>query len=217
MEYIKRYVDDELNDILECMGAVLIVGPKWCGKTTTATQFAKTIIEFQHPTLGKSYIELADVDPLLLLDGEKPLLIDEWQMAPELWDAVRYSVDKTDGYGLYILTGSTIVDNSKINHKGVGRIHRLMMRPMSLYESGDSNGNIPLSGLFNEKDVKINGITSDLSLRDLTFLASRGGWPETLNIEDKQKQLIVASSYFDNICRDDTYNIDGVKRDSFQH
>ena len=214
MEYIKRYVDDELNDILECMGAVLIVGPKWCGKTTTATQFAKTIIELQHPTLGKSYIELADVDPLLLLDGEKPLLIDEWQMAPELWDAVRYSVDKTDGYGLYILTGSTIVDNSKINHKGVGRIHRLMMRPMSLYESGDSNGKILLVDLFNDKDVKINGITSDLSLRDLTFLASRGGWPETLNIEDKQKQLIVASSYFDNICRDDTYNIDGVKRDS---
>ena len=214
MEYIKRYVDDELKDILECMGAVLIVGPKWCGKTTTATQFAKTIIELQHPTLGKSYIELADVDPLLLLDGEKPLLIDEWQMAPELWDAVRYSVDKTDGYGLYILTGSTIVDNSKINHKGVGRIHRLMMRPMSLYESGDSNGNISLMDLFNDKDVKINGITSDLSLSDLTFLASRGGWPETLNIKDKQKQLIVASSYFDNICRDDTYNIDGVKRDS---
>ena len=214
MEYIKRYVDEELTDILECMGAVLIVGPKWCGKTTTATQFAKTIIELQHPTLGKSYIELADVDPLLLLDGEKPLLIDEWQMAPELWDAVRYSVDKTDGYGLYILTGSTIVDNSKINHKGVGRIHRLMMRPMSLYESGDSNGKISLVDLFNDKDVKINGITSDLSLRDLTFLASRGGWPETLNIEDKQKQLIIASSYFDNICRDDTYNIDCVKRDS---
>ena len=214
MEYIKRYVDEELTDILECMGAVLLVGPKWCGKTTTATQFAKTIIELQHPTLGKSYIELADVDPLLLLDGEKPLLIDEWQMAPELWDAVRYSVDKTDGYGLYILTGSTIVDNSKINHKGVGRIHRLMMRPMSLYESGDSNGKISLVDLFNDKDVKINGITSDLSLHDLTFLASRGGWPETLNIEDKQKQLIIASSYFDNICRDDTYNIDGVKRDS---
>ena len=214
MEYIKRYVDEELKDILECMGAVLIVGPKWCGKTTTSTQFAKTIIELQHPKLGKSYIELADVDPLLLLDGEKPLLIDEWQMAPQLWDAVRYSVDKTDGYGLYILTGSTIVDNSKINHKGVGRIHRLMMRPMSLYESGDSNGKISLIDLFNDNDVKINGITSDLSLSDLTFLASRGGWPETLNIKDKQKQLIVASSYFDNICRDDTYNIDGVKRDS---
>ena len=214
MEYIKRYVDEELNDILECMGAVLIVGPKWCGKTTTATQFAKTVIELQHPTLGKSYIELAEVDSLLLLDGEKPLLIDEWQMAPELWDAVRYSVDKTDGYGLYILTGSTIVDNSKINHKGVGRIHRLMMRPMSLYESGDSNGKISLIDLFNDSDVKINGVTSDLSLSDLTFLASRGGWPETLNIKDKRKQLIVASSYFDNICRDDTYNIDGVKRDS---
>ena len=196
------------------MGTVLIVGPKWCGKTTTATQFAKTIIELQHPKLGKSYIELADVGPLLLLEGEKPLLIDEWQMVPELWDTVRYSVDKTDGYGLYILTGSTIVNNSKINHKGVGRIHRLMMRPMSLYESGDSNGKISLIDLFNDENVKINGITSDLSLKDLTFLASRGGWPETLNIKDNQKQLIVASSYFDNICRDDTYNIDGVKRDS---
>ena len=214
MDYIKRYVDEELKDILECMGAVLIVGPKWCGKTTTATQFAKSIVELQHPTLGKSYIELADADPLLLLDQEKPLLIDEWQMAPELWDAVRYSVDKTYSYGLYILTGSTIVDNSKINHKGVGRIHRLMMRPMSLYESGDSNGKISLIDLFNDKNVKINGITSELSLKDLIFLASRGGWPETLNINDKQKQLIVASSYFDNICRDDTYNIDGVKRDS---
>ncbi|MBE6493458.1 MAG: ATP-binding protein [Methanosphaera stadtmanae] len=214
MKYITRYVDKELKDILECMGAVLIVGPKWCGKTTTATQFANTIIELQHPKLGKSYIELADVDPLVLLDGKKPLLIDEWQMAPKLWDAVRYSVDKTDGYGLYILTGSTIVDNSKINHKGVGRIHRLLMRPMSLYESGDSNGKISLVDLFNDNDVIINGITSDLSLSDLIFLASRGGWPETLNIKDKEKQLIVASSYFDNICHDDTYNIDGVKRDS---
>ena len=140
-------------------------------------------------------------------------MIDEWQMAPELWDAVRYFVDKTDGYGLYILTGSTIVDNSKINHKAVGRIHRLMMRPMSLYESGDSNGKISLIDLFNDGDVKINGVTSDLSLSDLIFLF-RGGWPETLNIKDKRKQLIVASSYFDNICRDDTYNMDGVKRDS---
>ena len=131
-----------------------------------------------------------------------------------IYGAIRYSVDKTDGYGLYILTGSTIVDNSKIKHKGVGRIHRLMMRPMSLYESGDSNGKISLIDLFNDNEVKINGITSDLSLNDLIFLASRGGWPETLNIDDKEKQLIVASSYFDNICRDDTYDIDGVKRDS---
>ena len=135
-------------------------------------------------------------------------------MAPELWDAVRNSVDKTDGYGLYILTGSTIVDNSKINHKGVGRIHRMMMRPMSLYESGDSNGKILLIDLFNDEDVKINGITSDLSLKDLTFLASRGGWPETLNIKDKQKQLKVATSYFNSLCQDVTLEVDGVKRDS---
>ena len=126
-KYFKRRVDEDLEKYLQMIGAILIVGPKWCGKTTTASQFAKKIVELQHPTLGKSYIELAENDPLLLLDGEKPLLIDEWQMAPKLWDAVRYSVDKTDGYGLYILTGSTIVDNSKINHKCVGRIHRLMM------------------------------------------------------------------------------------------
>jgi hypothetical protein len=214
MRYIKRYIDDDLENILECMGAVLIVGPKWCGKTTTATQFAKSIIELQHPTLGKSYIELADADPLLLLDKEKPLLIDEWQMAPKLWDAVRYNVDKEEGYGLYILTGSTIVDNSKIEHSGVGRIHRLMMRPMSLYESGESNGKISLIDLFNDKDIKINGITSDLSLMDIIFLASRGGWPETLNIKDKQKQLKVAASYFNSLCQDVTLEVDGVKRDS---
>ena len=214
MRYIKRYIDEELENILECMGAVLIVGPKWCGKTTTATQFAKSIIELQHPTLGKSYIELADADPLLLLDKKKPLLIDEWQMAPKLWDAVRYSVDKNEGYGLYILTGSTIVDNSKIEHSGVGRIHRLMMRPMSLYESGESNGKISLIDLFNDKDIKINGITSDLSLMDIIFLASRGGWPETLNIKDKQKQLKVATSYFNSLCQDVTLEVDGVKRDS---
>lgn len=212
--YIKRYVDDELKEILECMGAVLIVGPKWCGKTTTATQFAKTIIELQHPTRGKSYIDLAETDPILLLDGEKPILVDEWQMAPKLWDAVRYCVDKNDEYGLYILTGSTIVDNSKIEHSGVGRIHRLIMGPMSLYESGESNGKISLIDLFNDENVKINGITSDLSLKDIIFLASRGGWPETLNIKDEKNQLRVASSYFNSICQDDTYNIDGVKRDS---
>ena len=213
-KYVKRYVDDELENILEFMGAVLIVGPKWCGKTTTAIQFAKSIIELQHPTKGKSYIELAETDPLLLLEGEKPVLIDEWQMVPKLWDAVRYSVDKNDGYGLYILTGSTIVDNSQMNHSGVGRIHRLIMRPMSLYESGDSNGKISVSDLFNDENIKINGITSELSLKDIIFLACRGGWPEVLHIDDKNHQLKVAESYFYNICQDDTYNIDGVKRDS---
>ena len=131
---------------------------------------------------------MAENDSLLLLEGEKPLLIDEWQMVPKLWDALRYSVDKNEGYGLYILTGSTVVDNSKIMHSGVGRIHRLIMRPMSLYESGDSNGKISLMDIFNDKNVKINGINSNLSLKDLIFLAARGGWSETLTIPDKEKQ-----------------------------
>ncbi len=138
MKYLKRYVDDELSELLEYMGAILIIGPKWCGKTTIAKQHAKSIIELQDPTYSKNYLKLADVDPLSLLKGKNPRLIDEWQMAPELWDAVRYSVDESDGEGLYILTGSTVVDDTKIIHSGAGRIHRLLMRPMSLFESKES-------------------------------------------------------------------------------
>ena len=151
-EYLDRYLDKELDELLEYMGAVLIVGPKWCGKTTTAEQHAESVIQLQDPTYSKNYLKLADVDPLSLLEGKKPRLIDEWQMAPELWDAVRYSVDESDDDGLYILTGSTVVDDTKINHSGAGRIHRLLMRPMSLYESKESNGKISLMDLFDNPD-----------------------------------------------------------------
>jgi len=133
-------------------------------------------------------------------------------MAPKLWDAVRYSVDERNGYGLYILTGSTMVDNSKIMHSGAGRITRLLMRPMSLYESGDSTGAISIMDLFDKKDIKVDGITSKLSLKDIIFLACRGGWPEILNIENKSYQLKIAQSYIQSICESDTSIIDGVKR-----
>ena len=146
-KYLPRYTDYELKESLEYMGAVLITGPKWCGKTTTAKQQCNSLKELQHPVYGKSYLKLADTNPIELLKGEKPMLIDEWQMAPELWDAVRYLVDESDEDGLYILTGSTIVDESKIMHSGAGRIKRIVMRPMSLYESGESTGAISLMDL----------------------------------------------------------------------
>lgn len=211
-EYKPRYIDSQLEDVLQYMGAVVIVGPKWCGKTTSAKQIAKSEIELQNPEQSKNYLQLADVNPNYLLEGEKPHLIDEWQMAPQIWDAVRYSVDKSDEYGLYILTGSTIVDNSKIMHSGAGRIHRLLMRPMSLYESGDSTGEISLLDLFNNNEISINGVKSNLSLTDLIFLACRGGWPEILNIPNKKHQLNIAKSYIQSIYESDTSIIDGVKR-----
>lgn len=211
-KYLQRYLDEELEEILECMGAVLIIGPKWCGKTTTAKQHAKSIIQLQHPTYSKSYLKLAEMDPLQLLEGEKPRLIDEWQMAPQLWDAVRYSVDEENEDGLYILTGSTVVNDEKIMHSGAGRIHRLLMRPMSLYESGESNGKISLMELFKNHDYKIDGKISELSIKDLIFAACRGGWPESLKKKTSKQQLFIAKSYLNIICEIDTTSIDGVKR-----
>lgn len=211
-EYLDRYLDKLLKKALDSIGAVLIIGPKWCGKTTTAKQQSNSLIQLQDPRFSKSYLKLADVDPLSLLDGEKPRLIDEWQMAPQLWDAVRFSVDELEGEGLYILTGSTTVDDSIIMHSGAGRIHRLKMLPMSLYESKDSNGKISLMELFKNPNLNINGISSDLSIKDLIFVACRGGWPATLNKKTKEQQLFIAKSYFDTICESDMSTVDGVKR-----
>jgi hypothetical protein len=140
------------------------------------------------------------------------MLIDEWQMAPELWGAVRYLVDESDDDGLYILTGSTIVDESKIMHSGAGRIKRILMRPMSLYESGESNGKISLINLFNDENLNIDGITSNLTITDLIFAACRGGWPESLNKKTKKQQLAIVSDYIDIICNSDISEVDGVKR-----
>ena len=212
-KYMKRYIDKTLQEALESIGAVIIVGPKWCGKTTTASQQANSIIELQNPEKTDSYLKLADVNPSKLLEGKTPRLIDEWQMAPKLWDAVRYNVDKKEGEGLYILTGSTTIDDSKIMHSGVGRIHRLLMRPMSLYESGESNGKISLVELFENPNLDIDGISSDLSFEDLIFAACRGGWPESLKKRSKKQQLFIAESYVENICESVYLFNDGKKRD----
>ena len=179
-EYLPRIIDEELEEYLEMIGAILIEGPKWCGKTTTGMQHSKSVVKLQDSELSENYIAWTNVDANKILRGENPRLIDEWQMAPILWDAVRFSVDERGEEGLYILTCSTVVDYSQINHPGTGRIHRVLMRPMSLYESGESNGKISILELFKNPDLDIDGIESDLSMEDLIFAACRGGWPAAI-------------------------------------
>ena len=206
MEYINRYLDDELKKWMRVIGAILIVGPKWCGKTTTAKQYAKSVLKLRDNDKQEEYQMWLDIKPSKLLEGDKPRLIDEWQMAPILWDGVRNSVDKLEQKGAYILTDSTVVDDSQIMHSGTGRIHRLLMRPMSLYESGESNGKISIEELFNNTDINIDGIESDLTIDDLIFAACRGGWPESLN------NTSISYEYLNDICEKEISKIDGVKR-----
>ena len=211
-EYMKRTVDDELRLRLEAFGATLIVGPKWCGKTTTGEQQAKSVLRMQDPDKREGYLMSAQTKPSLLLKGENPRLIDEWQMAPVLWDAVRTAVDMRGEDGLFILTGSTSVDDSKIMHSGTGRISRLKMYPMSLYESLESNGKISLAELFKNGGEDIDGITSDLSIEQLIFAACRGGWPASLDKKSEAAKLIVSKDYVNNICESDISTVDGVQR-----
>lgn len=210
--YIERVVDTELDLRLEAFGATLIVGPKWCGKTTTGEQKAKSIIRMQDPDMREGYLVTANTKPSLLLKGEKPRLIDEWQDAPVLWDAVRMEVDKQKEEGLFILTGSTSVDNNQILHTGTGRIARLKMYPMSLYESGESNGRISVKELFDNPTLDIDGIMSDMKIEDLIYAASRGGWPATLRKKSEAVSLLTAKEYLSNICESDISTVDGVQR-----
>lgn len=212
IEYMPRIVDSELDLRLDAFGATLIVGPKWCGKTTTGEQKAKSILRMQDPDKQAGYLSTAAAKPSLLLKGENPRLIDEWQVAPVLWDAVRVAVDAQQREGLFILTGSTSVDNSKIMHTGTGRISRMMMHPMSLFESGESNGSISLKALFDDPSLNIDGITSNLSIEQLIFTACRGGWPSSLRRKSDSAKLLIAKDYVNNICETDITTVDGVQR-----
>ena len=211
MNYLKRIVDDELQLRLDSIGATLIVGPKWCGKTTTAKQKAKSVLHLNDPDMRDAYLATADIKPSNLLEGETPRLIDEWQEAPKLWDAVRVSVDRIGKPGLYILTGSTSVKKDNIIHTGTGRISRLKMYPMSLFESGESNGSISLSELFSDPACDI-GATTDLDINRLIFAACRGGWPSSINLTSEKSQLFVAKDYLNNICDNDISTVDNTLR-----
>ncbi len=211
-EYLERVVDKELQLRLEAFGATLIVGPKWCGKTTTAGEKAKSVLKMQDPDMRDGYLMTAKTKPSLLLKGDNPRLIDEWQEAPVLWDAVRTAVDDRQEEGLFILTGSTSVDDKQIHHTGTGRISRLKMYTMSLYESKESNGAISIKELFDNPEMDIDGIMSDMKIEDLIFAACRGGWPSSLRKKSDAAKLIVAKDYLRNVCESDVSTVDGVSR-----
>ncbi len=209
-KYLDRTCDKLLREKLESKGAVLVKGAKWCGKTTTAAHMAKSVIYMEDPSKKKQYLQLADTDPVRLLDGEVPHLIDEWQLAPKLWDAVRFEVDRRDDFGQFILTGSAVpADQSEISHTGTGRITSLVMRPMTLYESGDSEGSVSLRALFS-KERTISG-TSDHNLEDIAYLTCRGGWPKSIG-KSRRVALAQAPDYYDAVVESDISRVDDVAR-----
>lgn len=212
--YLPRTADALLRDYLDTFGAVLIEGPKWCGKTTTAKQQAGSVLQMQDPDSRDAYLHTAEIQPSLLLDGAVPRLIDEWQIAPKLWDAVRTQVDNRGETGQFILTGSNSVDERQIMHTGTGRIARLRMLPMSLYESRESSGTVSLSGLMDAPEqYKIDGRTSSMTIPDLIFAACRGGWPAALLGKRPELQLLTARMYVESLCSMDIRSVDGVQRD----
>lgn len=208
----KGIIDDILKEKLESKGAILIEGPKWCGKTTAAEQLSKSILYMSNPRIIKQNLMLADSNPEILLRGDTPRLIDEWQIAPKLWDAIRFEVDQRRMFGQFILTGSAALeDTSEIIHTGTGRFTWVKMRPMSLFESGESNGSVSLEELFSGND-NIYG-ESMLSLEDIAFLVCRGGWPISTYLTGKSA-LSLAIDYYDAVVYSDILRVDNVKRDS---
>lgn len=208
--YRKRVADDILKRKLEGKGAVLIEGPKWCGKTTTAEQIAASILYMDDPEKKEQNLTMSELNPKRLLKGAVPRLIDEWQLAPKLWDTVRFEVDHRGELGQFILTGSAVpADTKEITHSGTGRFTWLTMRPMSLYESGDSTGDISLKVLF-ENTEEVDG-TANLSLDRLAFLICRGGWPQAIDMRD-EIALDQARDYYDAVVHSDINRADHVQK-----
>ena len=210
-KYISRIVDSQLEFKLQTFGAVNVVGPKWCGKTTSSEQIAKSALKLQKDPNKSALIETAEINPTALLKGLKPRLIDEWQDAPSLWDAVRAYCDDNPGAGHFILTGSTS-KKVKTYHTGTGRISTLRMYPMSLYESGESNGEVSLRSLFDGTERLDDGCHSDLTIENLIFAACRGGWPVGVLSANRSSQLAIPKDYVEQIYERDMFSVDDVKR-----
>lgn len=210
-EYKKRVADKELLELLESSGAVLIEGAKWCGKTSTGLNAANSVIYMQNEDNAGMYKQMASTKPSLLLEGETPRLIDEWQDAPVLWNAVRFAVDQRQKTNQFILTGSAVPKDDDKRHSGTGRIARLRMRPMSLWESNESSGKISLQQLFdNEPDV---AETSEMTLEMLAFALCRGGWPASIQKTGKVA-LRTARNYVDEVVELDVHRLDGIERNA---
>ena len=214
MEYIKRVIDKVIDDKVEAFNAINIVGPKGSGKTRTVKERCKTIIEFQDEEKRDGYLAVAETSPKLFLKNEKPILFDEWQDAPKIWGTIRKDCDDhPENIGNYYLTGSSS-KKIKTPHTGTGRITELTMYPMSLYETGESNGDISIAKIIEDDTYNIDGISSKLELEELFFAACRGGWPRCLALKNDKAKLEIAKDYFNEICNKDISAIDGVKRNS---
>ena len=209
-EYLKRVSDEKLKLLLRAKGAVLIEGPKWCGKTSSAEILAKSVLYMQDPDTAKANILTAKTKPSLLLDGETPRLLDEWQVSPELWNAVRFAVDKRRKNGQFILTGSVVPTRTDDMHTGTGRIARMKMRTMSLFETGDSTGEISLSAMF-DNAANMTG-KSNLSVERLAFLLNRGGWPAVAREKNEKIALTVAADYLEAVANEDISKADGIEK-----
>ncbi len=206
-KYMKRIADRVLQERLAASGAVLIEGPKWCGKTRTALENSKSHLFMQDPDKAVSYLKAADTKPSLLLKGDTPRLLDEWQTAPVLWDAVRFMVDQRGKPGQFILTGSAVPKDNVVQHTGTGRISRLMMRPMSLYESMESNGSVSLKALF-DGETEIDNF-STLTIEQIAFAIVRGGWPASIG-ESEKIALRHAIDYVEAVINTDVSRVDGI-------
>ena len=212
--YLKRVADEELEFRLETFSAVQIEGPKWCGKTTTAEMKAGSVLKLQEKVDDDpGFLEMAKSHPVSLLAGENPRLLDEWQLIPSLRDAVRTDADRRRTPGLYILTGSNSVDESKISHSGIGRVTRMKMYPMSLAESEESSGTVSLRSLFENPEKEIDVGESQLSIDQLAFAICRGGWPYSLFLNSDRSKLYIARDYLSGICNTEISTVDGVRRD----
>ncbi|HNR27423.1 MAG TPA: DUF4143 domain-containing protein [Bacteroidales bacterium] len=210
--YKPRIADGMLQEQLEASGVVLIQGPKWCGKTTTAEQQAKSVLYMDAPKTRKANLLLSESDPEILFQGETPRLIDEWQLAPKLWDAARFEVSRRRLPGQLIFTGSAVPpDLTELTHSGTGRFAWLTMRPMSLWESGDSNGSVSLNSLFQGNMTPV--VSRDISLKELAFLICRGGWPGSLSLTPKAA-LRQAANYVDSVANSDISRVDDVSRNA---
>lgn len=210
MEYKHRIADGILEKKLRSKGAVLIEGPKWCGKTTTAEQQARSILYMDNPASFESNLQMAEIDPGILLEGDTPRLVDEWQLAPKLWDTMRFEVDHRHQVGQFILTGSAVPsDEESMKHSGTGRFSWLTMRPMSLYESGESNGKVSLSHLFESRENIV--ATNSLRIDDIAFLICRGGWPFACSLQG-DAALAQAFDYVDAVIKKDVSRVDGTNR-----
>ncbi len=213
MAYKSRIADRILRRRLMGSGAVLIQGPKWCGKTTTAERQAKSLVYMDDPEYLDQNIELANLSPKKLLEGATPRLVDEWQLAPQLWDAARFEVDHRNAEGQFIFTGSAVpAETDKIHHTGTGRFAWMTMRTMSLFESGESVGEVSLANLFDNAGCDVSG-TNQLNIDSLAWLICRGGWPRATTI-DKDVALDMAYNYYEAVVNSDLSRVDGIRRDA---